>query len=461
MSEEEKRPLIPKEDVELNATPATARYGICDPTRFLHRILILALMCFVGFGKGFCWESPVILRNPIIEEMGIDEDTFMGLYFWYSWPNIALCVLGGFLIDRYIGIRIGAVSLSTVMLLGQWMVALGGYLRVMWLMNAGRFVFGAGCETLSAVLNTYAVVWFKDSYLNSVLGFQFSVSMIAEIISFNVLLPTYNALGSLYAGEALGYTLWIASFPCVLSLICAMVLASLDLRAENLTNRETHDKSAIHLSDIFYYPLEIWLINLISLVVVVSIAAPALVGVLGAYCEYDTLGVLPPFSNFSNSHPFYIAAAMAPFLGYLVDVTGYHLLWLDFAMVFALFGSLVLNFTLISPWMGTAMISFSYSLLISPLSSIVAFMIPTHKLSTAYGLMQAMKALGIAVVTEISGIILAFNAFFVVQILFYVGIAVAVMLIVLLDIVNMVTCSRLNISKKERFSNRLNNVGRA
>ena len=34
-----------------------------------------------------------------------------------------------------------------------------------------------------------------------------------------------------------------------------------------------------------------------------------------------------------------------------------------------------------------------------------------------------MKALGIAVVTEISGIILAFNAFFVVQVLFYVGIA--------------------------------------
>lgn len=29
----------------------------------------------------------------------------MQLYAWYSWPNVVLCFLGGFMLDRVFGIR--------------------------------------------------------------------------------------------------------------------------------------------------------------------------------------------------------------------------------------------------------------------------------------------------------------------------------------------------------------------
>lgn len=37
--------------------------------------------------------------------MNLNTAQFMQLYAWYSWPNVVLCFLGGFLIDRVFGIR--------------------------------------------------------------------------------------------------------------------------------------------------------------------------------------------------------------------------------------------------------------------------------------------------------------------------------------------------------------------
>ena len=33
--------------------------------------------------------------------MGINTAQFANLYAWYSWPNVILCFIGGFLLDRY------------------------------------------------------------------------------------------------------------------------------------------------------------------------------------------------------------------------------------------------------------------------------------------------------------------------------------------------------------------------
>lgn len=39
------------------------------------------------------------------QDMNLNTAEFMQLYAWYSWPNVVLCFLGGFLIDRVFGIR--------------------------------------------------------------------------------------------------------------------------------------------------------------------------------------------------------------------------------------------------------------------------------------------------------------------------------------------------------------------
>ena len=39
--------------------------------------------------------------------LNISTSEFAGLYSWYSWPNVFLPVIGGFLIDSVFGVRLG------------------------------------------------------------------------------------------------------------------------------------------------------------------------------------------------------------------------------------------------------------------------------------------------------------------------------------------------------------------
>ena len=59
-----------------------------------------------------------------------------------------------------------------IIILGQIIFSMGGFLDRLWVMEVGRFVFGIGGESLSVAQNTYAVSWFKGKELNMVFGFQ-------------------------------------------------------------------------------------------------------------------------------------------------------------------------------------------------------------------------------------------------------------------------------------------------
>ena len=50
------------------------------------------------------WHSFV---NAKRQDMQISNSQFMLMYSLYSWPNVALCFFGGYVIDKWIGIRFG------------------------------------------------------------------------------------------------------------------------------------------------------------------------------------------------------------------------------------------------------------------------------------------------------------------------------------------------------------------
>lgn len=93
--------------------------------------------------------------------MSVSTAEYSLLYSWYSWPNVVLCFFGGYLTDKVFGIRWGAIIFCTIVLFGQFLIALGAFLNMFWLMELGRFVFGIGGESLAVAQNTYAVSWFK------------------------------------------------------------------------------------------------------------------------------------------------------------------------------------------------------------------------------------------------------------------------------------------------------------
>lgn len=95
------------------------------PSHIFQRLIALLLMCLIGFGNiylivfrvvsmnnyykyyllflgsYFCFDNPGALQDNFIQDMNLTTSQFVYLYSWYSWPNVVMCFIGGFLIDRF------------------------------------------------------------------------------------------------------------------------------------------------------------------------------------------------------------------------------------------------------------------------------------------------------------------------------------------------------------------------
>ncbi len=54
-----------------------------------------------------------------LQVMKVDFSQYNLMYSLYSWPNVILSLIGGVLIDRFLGVRIGTVVFSSFVTLGQ------------------------------------------------------------------------------------------------------------------------------------------------------------------------------------------------------------------------------------------------------------------------------------------------------------------------------------------------------
>ncbi len=131
----ESDPLVKKESRGCVATMA-------DPTKPFFRYFALIFMCMLGFGSYFCYDNPAALQDHFKKDLKITTATFTAFYSWYSWPNVVLSFLGGYLIDRVFGIRMGALLFGSLVFIGQLVFAFGAFKNISWVMDAGRFIFG-------------------------------------------------------------------------------------------------------------------------------------------------------------------------------------------------------------------------------------------------------------------------------------------------------------------------------
>ncbi|CAF5112351.1 unnamed protein product [Rotaria sp. Silwood1] len=62
----------------------------------------------------------------------------------------------------------GATIFCGIIVVGQIVFGIGGFFRLIWLMNIGRFIFGMGSEAIWTVQSVYAASWFFGKQLNFV-----------------------------------------------------------------------------------------------------------------------------------------------------------------------------------------------------------------------------------------------------------------------------------------------------
>ncbi|XP_075403085.1 lysosomal dipeptide transporter MFSD1 isoform X2 [Tenrec ecaudatus] len=455
--EEEARALLPGGPDEAGrgapATPVGAGVSpaLCDPSRLAHRLLVLALMCFLGFGSYFCYDNPAALQTQIQRDMQVNTTKFMLLYAWYSWPNVVLCFFGGFLIDRVFGIRWGTIIFSCFVCIGQVVFALGGIFNAFWLMEFGRFIFGTGGESLAVAQNTYAVSWFKGKELNLVFGLQLSMARLGSTVNINLMGWLYStmeaALGS--AGyTVLGVTLLIGGVTCILSLLCALALAYLDRRAERILHKEQGKTGeVIKLTDVKDFSFPLWLIFIIC--VCYYVAVFPFIG-LGKVFFMEKFKFSSQAASAVNSVVYVISAPLSPVFGLLVDRTGRNIIWVLCAVAATLVSHMMLAFTLWNPWIAMCLLGVSYSLLACALWPMVAYVVPEHQLGTAYGFMQSIQNLGLAIVSIIAGMILDTRGYLFLEVFFIACVSMSLLSVVLLYLVNRAQGGNLNYSAKQR-----------
>ncbi|KAL2095944.1 hypothetical protein ACEWY4_008092 [Coilia grayii] len=434
-----------------NNARARTMPAICDPSHLLHRIVVLVFMCFLGFGSYFCYDNPAALQTQVMQDMQVNTSGFMQLYAWYSWPNVVLCFLGGFLLDRVFGIRLGTIIFGSFVFVGQIIFASGALAGYFWLMEAGRFVFGIGGESLAVAQNTYAVNWFKGKELNLVFGLQLSMARLGSTVNMNIMGWVYDHIKDFMdsAGHTtLGISLMIAASTCLFSLMCAVMLGYLDRRAERILNKEAGKTGeVIKLTDVKDFPLQLWLIFLICVSYYVAIFP--FIG-LGQVFFIEKFDFSPAQARAVNSIVYIISAPASPVLGFIVDKTGKNVLWVACAIVATLGAHMMLAFSFWNPWIAMCLMGVAYSLLACALWPMVAFVVPEHQLGTAYGFMQSIQNLGLALIAMAAGSILDNKGYLILEVFFCACICMALIAAVMLYFVDLLRGGELNLSSSAR-----------
>ncbi|XP_058794311.1 major facilitator superfamily domain-containing protein 1-like [Phymastichus coffea] len=393
--------------------------GCFSPKKATFRFIGLTFMCFLGFGSYFCYDNPAALQDKFKTDLDMPASKFVLLYSIYSWPNVILCFIGGFLLDSVFGTRWGTIIYMTLTMCGQLLFATGVYLNIFWLMMLGRFVFGIGAESLAVAQNSYAVLWFKGKELNMVFGLQLSFARVGSTVNFLIVGSIYK-----YVSETLGYdgaqcigiVLFFSAMTCMGSMICALLLGYMDSHAEKVLKRnEGPQPELVKLTDVKDFKNIFWLVAGICVAYYIAIFPFISLGKLYFIRKYE---FEPDAANTVNSLVYSISAIASPLFGILVDKIGRNVLWVATSIIGSLFAHGLLAFTYVTPYVCMVLLGISYSMLASSLWPLIALVIPEHQLGTAYGIAQSLQNLGLAVMSILCGIIVDNHGYFMLELFF-------------------------------------------
>lgn len=388
------------------------------------RYIILILLCFLPFANYYCYSIPVGLQDHIQNDFNVTTTEYSVLYSVYAWPNIFMGLIGGYVIDRWLGVRAGAIVCSVLVFFGNIVLAAGGFYGSFMLLVVGRFIFGLGGDILVTCQNAYSVKWFMGGNdLNFIFALLKAVSRFGTLVSLWINPRLYKAAAEALSTSrksssvgnnttVLGYVVAFGLILCVLSLYGSVQLAWLDRRAHRLA-RSSSTRSAqeatsptskpVKIKNFFSLPLALWLLCFVS---------------IGCYCaqtpfvaqanlffqtKYDYSSEQ---ANECTAIIYLLAAVTSPFAGMLIDRTGRNLSWLVVASLASIAVFVLLTFTThISPLVLMCCYGVSFTLFVSAFWPTIAYVVPQNMLATAYGLVQSVLNVGMTLATVITGYI--------------------------------------------------------
>lgn len=106
-----------------------------------------------------------------------------------------------------------------------------------------------------------------------VFGLLLSISRLGSTLNYNTMKSVYDYVSHSVTGyKCLGITLLIANSICIFSLICGLIMAWLDKRAEKILKREPPSTGeVVKISYVLHFGLNFWLVSLICVLYYITI----------------------------------------------------------------------------------------------------------------------------------------------------------------------------------------------
>lgn len=158
------------------------------------QIFVLICICLFGCGAYFVYDAPASLMSYFMAGLGLNNSQYMDYYTWYSAPGIVMCVLGGVLIDNFLGRRLGGIVFCACIFFGQ--LAFAWSVENQWHYTGllGRTLIGTGVESVAVASNCYLAWWFKGTPLQALaFGSALSIWRMSSSVSLMTMLPLYKS----------------------------------------------------------------------------------------------------------------------------------------------------------------------------------------------------------------------------------------------------------------------------
>ncbi len=399
----------------------------------LFRWIILFFISVAMFGDYYIYDSISPLADVLKSQLKFTDSDIGLLQGIYSFPNIIMVLIGGFIIDR-IGTKKSALLFSFFVFTGALVTILKGNI---FLMATGRLIFGLGAESMIVAITTVVAQWFKGKQLSFAFGLNLMVAR----------LGTFLALNSPGWGKSL-YQHWQgplkisvgAGIICVLMLGIYYFLDSFSQKKYTIIKEGMQDK--VILSDVFTFKINRYVITgaiLLSMASLFNFVIKVEQSTLLQIFTYVLVVVfsLLNYKAFSKSYWFIVLlcitfySAMFPFqtfaikffqethhvtrenagflssilqlasmfctplFGLLSDYLGKRSLLMMFGSFLILPVYLLMGYTGINLIVPMCMMGIAFSLVPAILWPSVSLVTQPSKLGTAYGLMTMIQNIGL------------------------------------------------------------------
>ncbi len=340
------------------------------------------------------YESDAIgpIADLLLRQRGFTQLQIGDLTAVISLPNIVLALFNGLLIDRFGPARV-TLWAAAIGFAGAVLTAIGSPYELMW---AGRFVFGISEGAIFISLVAGIAQWFSRSGIALAAALFLSL---ARVGSYSLdKSPTWAR--SLY--EA-GWQppLWLGAAITAAGLLAAIGFVVLDRllpRAASLRARPTERFS---WAAVWSFDLSFWYILGLH-VLYAAVFFPFRQTYAIEYLQH-VKGLTLQQAGSVNSGVFATAVFATPLFGLLADRFGHRALMLTAGTVLLPVTFIVLSLTDLPPWVSTALMGVSFSLVPAIIWPATTLIVDPRRLGTALGVITLLQNVGLWGSNRIAG----------------------------------------------------------